>query len=239
MERVVASLSRRYPGRAAGVPEFSEPLAHLLLAAADYLVVPSRFEPCGLVALAALRYGCPVVAAATGGLVDIVTPDVGYTFEAPPPPPTALTASTTSPSAAEAAAAPQFRRAVAALADGVARAAAEYGSEAYAARRAAGMARPRLGRTARRGSGRRCWPRCSRAGTRSRSRKRRRRSPRRRAGERALLVSRLRRPTTPEELLLFCGGRSGRGCRRPPNLYFFFQTPFVVLTPHDRFSILE
>jgi glycogen synthase len=137
MERVVASLDRRYPGRAAGVPEFSEPLAHLVMAAADFLVVPSRFEPCGLVALAALRYGAPPIAASTGGLVDIVTEDVGYTFEPPPPPPPRDSAA----SAAEAGAAPDFRRAVAALASGVERAVGEFGTDAYAAKRSVGMAR--------------------------------------------------------------------------------------------------
>ena len=136
MERVVASLARRYPGKAAGLAEFSEPLAHLVLAAADFVVVPSRFEPCGLVALAALRYGCPVVAARTGGLVDIVTPEVGYPFDAPP-----SAAGQQQESAQEAGAAPDFRRAVAALASSVTGAVAEYGTDAYSSRRAAGMAR--------------------------------------------------------------------------------------------------
>ena len=140
-EGVVGSLARRYPGRAAGVPEFSEPLAHLLLAAADYLVVPSRFEPCGLVALAALRYGCPPVAARTGGLVDIVTADVGYTFEAPPAAPPTPPGAQAPAAAAAARAAPDFRRAVAALAGGLASAVGEYGTAAYASRRVAGMAR--------------------------------------------------------------------------------------------------
>jgi glycogen synthase len=83
MERAVSSLAPRFPGRAAGSAGFSAPLARLLLAAADFLVVPSRFEPCGLVALAALRYGAVPLAASTGGLKDIVTPDVGLTFDAP------------------------------------------------------------------------------------------------------------------------------------------------------------
>jgi glycosyltransferase involved in cell wall biosynthesis len=84
MEEVVGALSARYPGAAVGVPAFNEPLAHLLMAAADFLVVPSRYEPCGLVALAALRYGTLPIAAATGGLVDIVRPgEAGLLFEAP------------------------------------------------------------------------------------------------------------------------------------------------------------
>lgn len=75
MEGVLGSIGQHYPGQACGMPVFSGEAAHLLLAAADYLLVPSRFEPCGLVALYALRYGAVPVSAATGGLRDIVTPE--------------------------------------------------------------------------------------------------------------------------------------------------------------------
>lgn len=73
LERELQFLPRAMPGRAAAVVRFDERLAHRLLAAADILVVPSRFEPCGLVALAALRYGAVPVVASTGGLRDIVS----------------------------------------------------------------------------------------------------------------------------------------------------------------------
>ena len=63
-------------GNAVGVPRFDEALAHLLMAAADYVVVPSRFEPCGLVAQAAVRYGAIPIVTAVGGLADFVTPEV-------------------------------------------------------------------------------------------------------------------------------------------------------------------
>ena len=53
-----------------------ESFAHQLLAAADYVLVPSRFEPCGLVAQAALRYGAVPIVTAVGGLRDLVTPEV-------------------------------------------------------------------------------------------------------------------------------------------------------------------
>jgi starch synthase len=49
-----------------------EPLAHLIYAAADMLIIPSLFEPCGLTQLIALRYGTVPVARMTGGLVDTV-----------------------------------------------------------------------------------------------------------------------------------------------------------------------
>jgi starch synthase len=58
--------------RAAYLGGVSEPLSHRLLAAADIVVVPSRYEPCGLVQLYAQRYGALPVAARTGGLVDTI-----------------------------------------------------------------------------------------------------------------------------------------------------------------------
>ncbi len=76
MEFVLGQMSSMLPGQAVGLPRFSEEAAHLLLAAADYLLVPSRFEPCGLVALCALRYGAVPIATPAGGLQDIVTPKV-------------------------------------------------------------------------------------------------------------------------------------------------------------------
>ena len=52
---------------------YSEALAHTLYAAADFVLVPSLFEPCGLTQLIALRYGGVPIVRATGGLADTVT----------------------------------------------------------------------------------------------------------------------------------------------------------------------
>lgn len=60
------------PGRAVYLGEVTEAVAHRMLAAADIVVVPSRYEPCGLVQLYAQRYGALPVACATGGLLDTV-----------------------------------------------------------------------------------------------------------------------------------------------------------------------
>jgi len=51
---------------------YDETLAHLVQAGCDFLVVPSRFEPCGLTQLCALRYGAAPLVARVGGLADTV-----------------------------------------------------------------------------------------------------------------------------------------------------------------------
>jgi starch synthase len=51
---------------------FDEALAHLIQAGADALVVPSRFEPCGLTQLCALRYGAVPIVSRVGGLADTI-----------------------------------------------------------------------------------------------------------------------------------------------------------------------
>src|SRR6202012_3675340 len=60
-------------GRIAVVIGYDETLAHLVQAGADALVVPSRFEPCGLTQLCALRYGAVPIVSGVGGLSDTVT----------------------------------------------------------------------------------------------------------------------------------------------------------------------
>ena len=61
-----------YPGRAAIRIGYDESTAHRLLAGADILLHPSRFEPCGLVPLYAMRYGTVPVVRRCGGLVDSI-----------------------------------------------------------------------------------------------------------------------------------------------------------------------
>jgi len=86
---VEATVARSH-GRAVFARAASETLVHRILAGADVVVVPSRYEPCGLVQMYAQRYGAPPVAHATGGLVDtIVDCDAkletgsGFLFDAP------------------------------------------------------------------------------------------------------------------------------------------------------------
>ncbi|PRY26061.1 starch synthase [Aliiruegeria haliotis] len=54
---------------------YNEPMSHRLIAGGDAILVPSRFEPCGLTQLYGLRYGTLPVVASTGGLADTVIPD--------------------------------------------------------------------------------------------------------------------------------------------------------------------
>jgi len=62
----------RFKGKVGAVIGYDETLAHLLQAGCDAIIVPSRFEPCGLTQLCALRYGCVPVVSRVGGLADTV-----------------------------------------------------------------------------------------------------------------------------------------------------------------------
>lgn len=80
MQAALDCLCKSFPGRAVGVSSFSEELAHWMLAAADYVIVPSRFEPCGLVAQCGCRYGAVPIVTPVGGLRDLVLGNVNGTI---------------------------------------------------------------------------------------------------------------------------------------------------------------
>lgn len=61
-----------YNGTTGCIIGYDEDLAHLIQAGADALLIPSRFEPCGLTQLCAMRYGAIPVAAKVGGLADTI-----------------------------------------------------------------------------------------------------------------------------------------------------------------------
>lgn len=65
-------LSRDHVGFFDAALEYNEPLAHLIYAGSDFLVMPSRVEPCGLNQMYAMRYGTLPVVRETGGLKDTV-----------------------------------------------------------------------------------------------------------------------------------------------------------------------
>jgi len=72
IEQAVRRLARRFPGRVGAHIGFDETLARRMFAGSDFLLMPSRFEPCGLSQMYAQSYGCLPMAHATGGLLDTV-----------------------------------------------------------------------------------------------------------------------------------------------------------------------
>jgi starch synthase len=72
LEDAFASAQSAHPGRIGCVIGYDEELAHLIQAGADALLIPSRFEPCGLTQLCALRYGAIPIVARVGGLADTI-----------------------------------------------------------------------------------------------------------------------------------------------------------------------
>ena len=72
LEAALLALHDRVPERVAVRLGFDDPLAHRIEAGADLLLMPSRYEPCGLSQLYSLRYGTVPVVHATGGLADTV-----------------------------------------------------------------------------------------------------------------------------------------------------------------------
>jgi starch synthase len=72
LERAFIAAAEWHLGSIGCVVGYDEPLAHLIEAGSDALLVPSRFEPCGLTQLSALRYGSIPVVTRVGGLADSV-----------------------------------------------------------------------------------------------------------------------------------------------------------------------
>ena len=72
IEGALLAAAANHPGRVGMAVGYNEPLSHLMQAGCDAIIIPSRFEPCGLTQLYGLRYGCLPVVARTGGLNDTV-----------------------------------------------------------------------------------------------------------------------------------------------------------------------
>lgn len=72
LERQLVDLEEKFPDKLRAIIKFNVPLAHAIMAGADILAIPSRFEPCGLIQLQGMRYGLPSVCTTTGGLADTV-----------------------------------------------------------------------------------------------------------------------------------------------------------------------
>jgi starch synthase len=80
LEHGFAAAARSYEGRVAVELGYDEALAHRIFAGADLVLVPSRFEPCGLTQLYALRYGALPVVRRVGGLADTVVDATAVTL---------------------------------------------------------------------------------------------------------------------------------------------------------------
>lgn len=87
-ENMVSSIEERYPNKFKAIKAFSGDMASKLYAASDIFLMPSKFEPCGLSQLIAMRYGSIPVVRETGGLKDTVpafNPETGegkgFTFK--------------------------------------------------------------------------------------------------------------------------------------------------------------
>lgn len=72
LEGAFLGAADRHRGRVGVRIGYDEPLSHLMQAGGDAILIPSRFEPCGLTQLYGLRYGCLPVVARAGGLADTV-----------------------------------------------------------------------------------------------------------------------------------------------------------------------
>ena len=79
LEASFFSLAAKHPGRICFNNAFNQPLSRLILAGSDFVLVPSRFEPCGLVDYEASLLGTIPIARAVGGLAK--TRDFGYLYD--------------------------------------------------------------------------------------------------------------------------------------------------------------
>jgi starch synthase len=72
LEKFFKDAEKRYPQKFRAIIEFNNGMAHRIQAGSNAFLMPSRFEPCGLTQMYALRYGTAPVVRATGGLRDTV-----------------------------------------------------------------------------------------------------------------------------------------------------------------------
>ena len=77
LEEGFSAVAAAHPSQVAARIGYSEPLAHRMMAGGDMMLMPSRFEPCGLTQFYAFRYGTVPIAHAVGGLADTLV-DTGY-----------------------------------------------------------------------------------------------------------------------------------------------------------------
>jgi starch synthase len=80
-EHMLSRLARSHRDDIGLLIGFNEPMARRIVAASDFCLMPSRFEPCGLTQMQAQRYGTLPIAHATGGLADTIEDgETGFLF---------------------------------------------------------------------------------------------------------------------------------------------------------------
>jgi starch synthase len=72
LEATCQHLQEDFPDRVRAILRFDSQLSRRMYAGGDMIIMPSRYEPCGLAQMIAMRYGCVPVARATGGLRDTI-----------------------------------------------------------------------------------------------------------------------------------------------------------------------
>lgn len=91
MEQLALHLQKQFPINVKVAIRYDERLSHRIYGGADMLLMPSRYEPCGLTQMIGMRYGCIPVARATGGLKDTIIDysnkdnSTGFLFGSPAP----------------------------------------------------------------------------------------------------------------------------------------------------------
>lgn len=70
---IVKNAMEKFPDKIGCFYQFDANLPHLIFAGADSFLMPSKFEPCGITQMQAMRYGCIPIARETGGLADTIT----------------------------------------------------------------------------------------------------------------------------------------------------------------------
>lgn len=82
IEELVRAIAHKYKDKFRAEIAYEEDFAHELYAGSDFLLIPSHYEPCGLIQMIAMRYGTLPVAANTGGLADSIKDNkTGFLFE--------------------------------------------------------------------------------------------------------------------------------------------------------------
>ncbi|OGO26191.1 MAG: hypothetical protein A2Y54_06420 [Chloroflexi bacterium RBG_16_51_16] len=84
LEQQALELEKQLPEKVRILTRFDEGMARRIYGGADCLLMPSRYEPCGLSQMIAMRYGCVPLVRATGGLKDTVRHlETGIVFDKP------------------------------------------------------------------------------------------------------------------------------------------------------------